>query len=104
MTALKNLSDYDLSCMKLLWEGKNNLVGFSIDDIFSVMAPHYQVDERSPLEAKLDKLINSYWTNSGSKELRAMLAAQKLNPRTKDIFRSKNTPHTFPWYHRNRKY
>lgn len=103
MTLLKDLTTYDLNKMELLWSarmsGKSNLT--NIYDVLTVLSTK---DCRSPLEAKLDKLINSYWTNGGSKELRAMLAAQKANPRTKDIFRSTSTPHTFPWYHRKRKY
>lgn len=103
MTSLKDLATYDLSKLELLWStrmsGKSNLT--NIYDALTVLSTK---DCRSPLEAKMDKLINSYWTNGGSKELRAMLAAQKANPRTKDVFRSTSTPHTFPWYHRNRKY
>lgn len=64
----------------------------------------YTTDCRSPLEAKLDDLINTYWSTEGSKAYHAILAAQKANPRTKDIFKSKSTSHTFPWYHRKRKY
>lgn len=103
MTLLKDLTTYDLSKLELLWSarmtGKSHLVA-----IYDSLTELDRVDCRSPLEAKMDKLINSYWTNGGSKELRAMLAAQKANPRTKDIFRSTSTPHTFPWYHRKRKY
>lgn len=64
----------------------------------------YTTDCRSPLETKLDDLINTYWSTEGSKAYHAILAAQKANPRTKDIFKSKSTSHTFPWYHRKRKY
>lgn len=103
MTLLKDLATYDLNKLEALWSarmsGKSTLV-----TVFDSLTELGRVDYRSPLEAKLDKLINSYWTNGGSKELRAMLAAQKANPRTKDVFRSTSTPHTFPWYHRNRKY
>ena len=103
MTSLKNLTAYDLKKMEAFWSarghGKGNLV--IIYDSFTEL---FSVDSRSVLEAKLDKLINSYWRKGGSKELRAMLDAQRRNPRTKDIFRSTSTPHTFPWYHRKRKY
>ncbi|UVX30986.1 hypothetical protein P4a_00059 [Klebsiella phage VLCpiP4a] len=103
MTLLKNLTAYDLNKMELFWSarghGKSTLVAIfdSLDEISNI-------NTRSPLEVKLDDLINTYWSSEGSKAYHAILAAQKANPRTKDIFRSKSTPHTFPWYHRKRKY
>lgn len=103
MTLLKDLTTYDLNKLELLWSarmpGKSNIG--SIYDSLTVLA---RKDCRSPLETKLDDLINTYWSSEGSKAFRAILAAQKTNPRTKDIFRSTSTPHTFPWYHRKRKY
>lgn len=102
MTLLKDLVTYDLNKLEALWSarmsGKSTLVA-----IYDSLA-ELRVDSRSPLEAKLDDLINTYWSTEGSKAYNAILAAQKANPRTKDIFRSKSTPHTFPWYHRKRKY
>lgn len=103
MTLLKNITTYDLNKLEALCSSR----GHSKSTLFYVydsLAELSRIDSRSVLEAKLDKLINSYWTSGGSKELRAMLAAQKRNPSTKDIFKSKSTPHTFPWYHRKRKY
>lgn len=103
MTSLKDLATYDLNKLELLWSarmsGKSNLT--NIYDALTVLS---RKDCRSPLETKVDDLINTYWSSEGSKAFRATLAAQKLNPRTKDIFRSTSTPHTFPWYHRKRKY
>ena len=103
MTLLKSLTTYDLNKMEALWSarmtGKSHLVA-----IFDSLAELDTMDCRSPLEAKLDDLINTYWSSEGSKAYHAILAAQKANPRTKDIFKSKSTPHTFPWYHRKRKY
>lgn len=103
MTSLKRLTIHDLnrlkSSMYARTVSKSNLV-----IIYDSLSELSSIDSRSVLEAKLDRLINSYWRKGGSKELRAMLAAQKLNPRTKDIFKSKSTTHTFPWYHRKRKY
>ena len=103
MTLLKNLTTYDLNKMEALWSarghGKSTLVA-----IYDSLAELDKMDCRSPLEAKLDDLIKTYWSSEGSKAFRAILTAQKANPRTKDIFRSKSTPHTFPWYHRKRKY
>lgn len=102
MTLLKDLTTYDLNKMEALWSarmsGKSTLV--SIYDSLAEL----RADSRSPLETKVDDIIKAYWSSEGSKAFRATLAAQKLNPRTKDIFRSKSTPHTFPWYHRKRKY
>lgn len=103
MTLLKNLTTYDLSKMEAFWSarghGKSTLVA-----IFDSLGEVSNIDTRSPLEAKMDDLINTYWSSEGSKAYHAILAAQKTNPRTKDIFRSTSTPHTFPWYHRKRKY
>lgn len=103
MTLLKSLTTYDLNKMEAFWSarghGKSTLVA-----IYDSLAELDKMDCRSPLEAKLDDLINTYWSSEGSKAFRATLAAQKSNPRTKDIFRSKSTPHAFPWYHRKRKY
>lgn len=102
MTLLKDLATYDLNKLEALWSarmsGKSTLVA-----IYDSLA-ELRVDSRSPLEAKVDDIIKTYWSSEGSKAFRATLAAQKLNPRTKDIFRSKSTAHTFPWYHRKRKY
>lgn len=102
MTLLKDLVTYDLNKLEALWSarmsGKSTLVA-----IYDSLA-ELRVDSRSPLEAKVDDIIKTYWSSEGSKAFRATLAAQKLNPRTKDIFRSTSTPHTFPWYHRKRKY
>lgn len=102
MTLLKDLTTYDLSKLELLWSarmsGKSTLVA-----IYDSLA-ELRVDSRSPLETKVDDIIKTYWSSEGSKAFRATLAAQKLNPRTKDIFRSKSTSRTFPWYHRKRKY
>lgn len=102
MTSLKDLATYDLNKLEALWSarmsGKSTLVA-----IYDYLA-ELRVDSRSPLEAKVDDIIKTYWSSEGSKAFRATLAAQKLNPRTKDIFRSTSTPHTFPWYHRKRKY
>lgn len=102
MTLLKDLVTYDLNKLEALWSarmsGKSTLVA-----IYDSLA-ELRVDSRSPLEAKMDDIIKTYWSSEGSKAFRATLAAQKLNPRTKDIFRSTSTPHTFPWYHRKRKY
>lgn len=102
MTSLKDLATYDLNKLEALWSarmsGKSTLVA-----IYDSLA-ELRVDSRSPLEAKVDDIIKTYWSSEGSKAFRATLATQKLNPRTKDIFRSKSTPHTFPWYHRKRKY
>lgn len=102
MTLLKDLTTYDLNKLEALWSarmsGKSTLVG-----IYDSIA-ELRVDSRSPLETKMDDIIKTYWSSEGSKAFRATLAAQKLNPRTKDIFRSTSTPHTFPWYHRKRKY
>lgn len=102
MTLLKDLVTYDLNKLEALWSarmsGKSTLVA-----IYDSLA-ELREDCRSPLEAKLDDIIKTYWSSEGSKAFRAALAAQKLNPRTKDIFRSTSTPHTFPWYHRKRKY
>lgn len=102
MTSLKDLATYDLNKLEALWSarmsGKSTLVA-----IYDSLA-ELRVDSRSPLEAKMDDIIKTYWSSEGSKAFRATLAAQKLNPRTKDIFRSTSTPHTFPWYHRKRKY
>lgn len=102
MTSLKDLVTYDLNKLEALWSarmsGKSTLVA-----IYDSLAES-RVDSRSPLEAKVDDIIKTYWSSEGSKAFRATLAAQKLNPRTKDIFRSTSTPHTFPWYHRKRKY
>lgn len=103
MTLLKNLTTYDLNKMEAFWSarghGKSHLVA-----IYDSLAELDKMDCRSPLEAKLDDLINTYWSSEGSKAYHAILSAQKANPRTKAIFRSKSTPHTFPWYHRKRKY
>lgn len=103
MTLLKNLTTYDLNKMGAFWSarghGKSTLVA-----IFDSLSEIPNIDTRSPLEAKMDDLINTYWSSEGSKAYHAILAAQKANPRTKDIFRSKSTTHTFPWYHRKRKY
>ena len=103
MTLLKDLTTYDLNKMETFWSarasGKSTLVA-----IFDSLGEISNIDTRSPLEAKMDDLINTYWSSEGSKAYHAILAAQKTNPRTKDIFRSKSTPHTFPWYHRKRKY
>ena len=103
MTLLKDLTTYDVNKMEVLWSarmtGKSNLVV-----IYDSLAEIDKMNCRSPLETKLDALINTYWSTEGSKAFRAILTAQKANPRTKDIFRSKSTPHTFPWYHRKRKY
>lgn len=103
MTLLKNLTTLDLNKMETFWSarghGKSTLVA-----VFDSLSEIYSIDARSPLEAKLDDLINTYWSSEGSKAYHAILTARKLNPRTKDIFRSKSTPHTFPWYHRKRKY
>lgn len=103
MTSLKDLTTYDLNKLEVLWSarftGKSNLVA-----IYDTLAELDKIDCRSPLEAKMDDLIKTYWSSEGSKAFRATLAAQKLNPRTKDIFRSTSTPHTFPWYRRKRKY
>lgn len=103
MTLLKNLTTYDLNKLELLWSarmsGKSNLT--NIYDALTVLS---RKDCRSPLETKVDDLINTYWSSEGSKAYHAILTAQKTNPRTKDIFRSKSTTHTFPWYHRKRKY
>lgn len=103
MTLLKDPTTYDLNKMEVLWSarmtGKSNLVV-----IYDSLAELDKMDCRSPLEVKMDNLIKTYWSSEGSKAFRATLAAQKLNPRTKAIFRSKSTPHTFPWYHRKRKY
>lgn len=102
MTTLKDLATYDLNKLEALWSarmsGKSTLVA-----IYDSLA-ELRADSRSPLEAKVDDIIKTYWSSEGSKAFSATLAAQKLNPRTKDIFRSKSTPHTFPWYHRKRKY
>ena len=102
MTSLKDLATYDLNKLGALWSarmsGKSTLVA-----IYDSLA-ELRVDSRSPLEAKVDDIIKTYWSSEGSKAFRAILAAQKTNPRTKDIFRSTSTPHTFPWYHRKRKY
>lgn len=102
MTSLKDLATYDLNKLEALWSarmsGKSTLVA-----IFDSLA-ELREDSRSPLETKVDDIINTYWSSEGSKAFRAILAVQKLNPRTKDIFRSTSTPHTFPWYHRKRKY
>ena len=102
MTSLKDLTTYDLNKLEALWSarmsGKSTLVA-----IYDSLA-ELRADSRSPLEAKVDDIIKTYWSSEGSKAFRATLAAQKLNPRTKDIFRSTSTPHTFPWYHRKRKY
>lgn len=103
MTLQKGFTVHDLSKLELLWSarmsGKSNLT--NIYDALTVLSTK---DCRSPLETKVDDLIETYWSTEGSKAFRAALAAQKANPRTKDIFRSKSTPHTFPWYHRKRKY
>lgn len=103
MTSLDKLTIHDLKkvgeLMSVRMTGEYDLV--FIGDSLSEL---YRMDCRSPLEAKLDDLINTYWSSEGSKAYHAILAAQKINPRTKDIFRSKSTPHTFPWYHRKRKY
>lgn len=103
MTLLKDLTTYDLNKMEAFWSarghGKSTLVA-----IFDSLGEISNIDTRSPLEAKMDDLINTYWSTEGSKAYHAILAAQKANPRTKDIFRSTSTPHTFPWYHRKRKY
>lgn len=102
MTSLKNIVAYDLNKLEALWSarmsGKSTLVA-----IYDSLA-ELRMDSRSPLEAKVDDIIKTYWSSEGSKAFRATLAAQKLNPRTKDIFKSKSTSHTFPWYHRKRKY
>lgn len=102
MTSLKNIVAYDLNKLEALWSarmsGKSALVA-----IYDSLA-ELRVDSRSPLETKVDELINTYWSSEGSKAYHAILIAQKANPRTKDIFKSKSTPHTFPWYHRKRKY
>lgn len=102
MTLLKDLITYDLNKLEALWSarmsGKSTLVG-----IYDSLA-ELRVDSRSPLETKVDDLINTYWSSEGSKAYHAILVAQKTNPRTKDIFRSTSTTHTFPWYHRKRKY
>lgn len=102
MTLQKGFTVYDLSKIEALWSarghGKSTLVA-----IYDSLA-ELRVDSRSPLETKVDDIIKTYWSSEGSKAFRATLAAQKLNPRTKDIFRSTSTPHTFPWYHRKRKY
>ncbi|UVX31171.1 hypothetical protein P4b_00076 [Klebsiella phage VLCpiP4b] len=102
MTLQKGFTVYDLSKLELLWSarmpGKSTLV-----DIYDSLA-ELRVDSRSPLETKVDDIIKTYWSSEGSKAFRAALAAQKSNPRTKDIFRSTSTTHTFPWYHRKRKY
>uniref|UniRef100_A0AAU8EBW0 Uncharacterized protein n=1 Tax=Klebsiella phage vB_Kpn16-P2 TaxID=3230846 RepID=A0AAU8EBW0_9VIRU len=102
MTLLKDLTTYDLNKMELLWSarmtGKSNLAA-----MYGSLVK-LRVDSRSPLETKVDDLINTYWSSEGSKAYHAILTAQKTNPRTKDIFRSTSTPHTFPWYHRKRKY
>lgn len=103
MTLLGRHTIYDLNKMEALIYGQ--MIGegdtFTVDSYFNGL---FKVDCRSPLETKLDDLINTYWSTEGSKAYHAILTAQKANPRTKDIFRSKSTPHTFPWYHRNRKY
>lgn len=103
MTLLKDLTTYDLNKLEVLWSarmtGKSKLVG-----IYDSLAELDTMDCRSPLEAKMDDIIKTYWSSEGSKAFRAILTAQKANPRTKDIFRSKSTPHAFPWYHRKRKY
>lgn len=102
MTLLKNLTTYDLNKIEALASvrifDKSTLVA-----VYASLA-ELREDCRSPLETKVDNLISTYWSSEGSKAFRATLAAQKLNPRTKDIFRSTSTPHTFPWYHRKRKY
>lgn len=103
MILQKGFTTYDLNKREALWSarmtGKSHLVA-----IYDSLAELVKIDCRSPLEAKMDDLINTYWSSEGSKAYHAILAAQKANPRTKDIFRSKSTPHTFPWYHRKRKY
>lgn len=103
MILQKGFTTYDLSKMEALWSarmtGKSHLVA-----IFDSLAELDTMDSRSPLETKMDELINTYWSSEGSKAYHAILTAQKTNPRTKDIFRSKSTTHTFPWYHRKRKY
>ena len=102
MTSLKDLATYDLNKLEALWSarmsGKSTLVA-----IYDSLA-ELRVDSRSPLETKVDDIINTYWSSEGSKAYHAILTAQRLNPRTKDIFRSTSTPHAFPWYHRKRKY
>ena len=78
----------------------------ALTDVYSDWLIYSDLDYEFPsqLEEKLDSLIKDYWTWNGSKEFRAMMSAKSLNPRTKDVFKSKSTQHTFPWYHRKRKY
>lgn len=80
---------------------KSTLTGIDSD---WVVYDYLNYELPSQLEEKLDSLIKDYWTWNGSKEFRAMMSARSLNPRTKDVFKSKSTQHTFPWYHRKRKY
>lgn len=103
MILQKGFTTYDLNKLELLWSarmsGKSNLT--NIYDALTVLS---KKDCRSPLETKVDDIINTYWSSEGSKAYHAILTAQRLNPRTKDIFRSTSTLHAFPWYHRKRKY
>lgn len=103
MILQKGFTTYDLNKLEALCSarghGKSTLVA-----IFDSLSEIPNIDTRSPLEAKMDDLINTYWSSEGSKAYHAILTTKKTNPRTKDIFRSKSTTHTFPWYHRKRKY
>lgn len=72
---------------------------------FSVYSTTFdELEQKSALECKLDDIIDSLWSGKGGQIFGSYIDTVKKNPRTKDVYRSKSTTHSFPWYHRNRKY
>lgn len=63
-----------------------------------------ELEQKSALECKLDDIIDSLWSGKGGQIFGSYIDTVKKNPRTKDVYRSKSTTHSFPWYHKNRKY
>ncbi|ABK54397.1 gp28 [Escherichia phage N4] len=53
------------------------------------------------LQMKVNSIIVNYWYNDKNWDY---WAARQKSKNKKDIFKSKSTPHMFPWYHRNRRY
>lgn len=63
-----------------------------------------ELEQKSALECKLDAIIDNLWNGKNGQIFASYIQAVRDNPRTKDVYRSKSTTHSFPWYHRNRKY
>lgn len=66
------------------------------DDLYVQPTPHCQ--------RKAFAAIDKFWSARELGLYGQYMAQLERNPKTKDVFKSKSTPHHFPWYKRGSKY